>query len=338
MLILAPFVFAFNLGRKFWMNLVRMTLMRSGPAFIKWGQWGATRPDLFPRDLCQALEALHNQAPEHSFEESKYEIERVFGLPLNFLFTEFDKEPVASGSIAQVHRAKLAPLTCTSTGLKPNTEVAVKIRHPGVDHLMALDFEIMIRACDLCSKLPYLSQLRLDESMRQFGGPFHDQLDLTAEADNLDRFNQNFRFWMDVSFPVPVRPFVTESVLIESFEYGDLISRYVKDPEGEIGVGISQTGLDLFLKMMVRDNFMHADMHPGNILVKKTNDYSGSSCSGNVIKKWLFELFQLNKPKLVLLDAGMITELTAHDQRFVVAFFKVNANYYLKVAYLEVEC
>lgn len=105
---MAPFADSFGPEfRKLWLRAVHRTLERAGPAFIKWGQWAATRPDLFPRDLCIELAKLQTKAPEHSFDYTKKTIERAFGHKISEIFDDFEEEPVASGSIAQVHRASL---------------------------------------------------------------------------------------------------------------------------------------------------------------------------------------------------------------------------------------
>lgn len=114
---------------------------------------------------------------------------------------------------------------------------------------MHKDFELMIRACRLASYLPGLSDLRLEESIRQFQGPMNEQLDLTWEARNLQRFISNFKWWRNVSFPTPLYPLVRPSVLVETFEEGDSISRLVRQPDGRNSVRISEIGLDLYLKV-----------------------------------------------------------------------------------------
>ncbi|KAK6268875.1 hypothetical protein QUC31_013035 [Theobroma cacao] len=107
-IIMAPFIDSCDPQfRKMWLEVVHRTLEKAGPAFIKWGQWAATRPDLFPRDLCTKLSELHSKAPEHSFAYTKKTIERAFGRKLSEIFEGFEEETVASGSIAQVHRASL---------------------------------------------------------------------------------------------------------------------------------------------------------------------------------------------------------------------------------------
>lgn len=288
-----------------WLELVRWTLERAGPAFIKWGQWAATRPDLFPPDLCTALETLQSvwfsnntqtihhhpppqNAPEHPWSHTRAVIGRAFGVPLEAIFSDFALAPVASGSIAQVYRATLSKDGAAGTGLPAGTVVAVKVRHPGVATVMHRDFALMQRAAMLASHLPGLKQLQLQESIRQFGAsclatmrchpsplftalttgaPLKEQLDLAREAQHLARFNHNFRLWTNLSFPVPIFPLVSPDVLVESFEEGCSISAYVKNP-GRHTRPLADLGMNCYLKMLLKDNFVHADMHPGNILVR----------------------------------------------------------------------
>ena len=82
----------------------------------------------------------------------------------------------------------------------------VQVRHPGVTALMQRDFVLMRRAAILCSKMPGLRDLRLEESVQQFGGPLKEQLDLSSEAESLARFNNNFKYWRNIKFPAPVYP------------------------------------------------------------------------------------------------------------------------------------
>jgi predicted unusual protein kinase regulating ubiquinone biosynthesis (AarF/ABC1/UbiB family) len=215
-------------GRAQWVELVRWTLERAGPAFIKWGQWAATRPDLFPPDVCESLARLQSGAPEHPPEQTVAAVERAFGRPLEELFDSFEPRPVASGSIAQVHRATLSARAAEACGVPPGTVVAVKVRHPRAPELMARDFELMRRAARLSAKLPGLSDLRLDESVRQFGLPLREQLDLSVEAASLARFAHNFRRWRRVRFPAPHYPLVSPEVLVESFEEGALMNGLVR--------------------------------------------------------------------------------------------------------------
>ncbi|KAJ4760896.1 Protein kinase superfamily protein [Rhynchospora pubera] len=296
--------------RKKWLRLVHRSLEKAGPAFIKWGQWAATRPDLFPNDLCLELTKLHSTAPSHSFSYTKREVEKAFGRKIHEIFDKFEETPVASGSIAQVHRACLKG---------KSVDVAVKVRHPGVGESIRRDFVLINSVARISSLIPGLSWLRLDESVRQFAVFMMSQVDLSREATHLSRFLYNFRKWRNVSFPQPLYPYVHPSVLVETFEKGESVSHFI---DNIVSCGNDVTRKDLahlgtyaFLKMLLVDNFIHADMHPGNILVRLPQQ------SEKRIKRKLFR----KKPHLVFLDVGMTAELSKQDRANLREFFKAVA-------------
>ncbi|KAL6992661.1 hypothetical protein U1Q18_010774 [Sarracenia purpurea var. burkii] len=313
-IVMAPFANYFGLQfRKVWLVVVHHTLERAGPAFIKWGQWAATRPDLFPRDLCTELAQLHTKAPEHSFSYTKKTIEKAFGRKLSEIFDDFEEAPVASGSIAQVHRASLK-YQYRGRQIKPLV-VAVKVRHPGVGESIRRDFEIINIVAKCSTFIPTLSWLRLDESVQQFAVFMMSQVDLAREAAHLSRFIYNFRRWRDVSFPKPVYPLVHPAVLVETFEQGECVSHYVDELEGHTRVksALAHIGTHALLKMLLVDNFIHADMHPGNILVRVAQSKTS--------RKRLFK----SKPHVIFLDVGMTAELSKSDRVNLLEFFKAVA-------------
>lgn len=314
-IVMAPFADCFGPGfRKMWLHVVHITLENAGPAFIKWGQWAATRPDLFPRDLCTKLSALHMKAPEHSFAYTRKTIEKAFGRKLSEIFSDFEETPVASGSIAQVHRASLR-FRYPGQRVKPMV-VAVKVRHPGVGESIRRDFVIINLAAKISNYIPTLKWLRLDESVHQFGVFMMSQVDLAREAAHLSRFIYNFRRWKDVSFPKPVYPLVHPAVLVETYEQGESVARYVDELEGHDRVkhALAHIGTHALLKMLLVDNFIHADMHPGNILVRVPQSDSSQ-------KKRLFK----SKPHVIFLDVGMTAELAKSDRVNLLEFFKAVA-------------
>lgn len=319
-LLLGPLVWATGCGRLAWLQLLRGSLEKAGPAFIKWGQWASTRPDMFPHDLCEQLEKLQTCAPPHSGVESLQLVESAFHCPVNVLFDSFEPAPVASGSIAQIHKATLGARGAALTGYARGTEVAVKVRHPGVTDTMHRDFEVMARMAKAASVIPMFRNLRLEDSIKQFGTPLKEQLDLRVEAQHLNRFRYNFRAWRNVSFPTPIYPLVHTDVLVESFEEGSLISTYVKQPGYKNNDLIAQIGMNVYLKMLLKDNFIHADLHPGNILVREVgHDGNDQMLSG--LRAW-FKGWWGKSPQLVLIDTGMTAQLSTEDQRNLIAFFK----------------
>lgn len=313
-IVMAPFADSFgHQFRNLWLQVVHGTLEKAGPAFIKWGQWAATRPDLFARDICTKLAELHTKAPEHSFAYTKKTIEKAFGRNLSEIFEDFEELPVASGSIAQVHRASLK-FRYPGQQVKP-VVVAVKVRHPGVGESIRRDFLIINLVAKISNFIPTLRWLRLDESVQQFAVFMMSQVDLAREAAHLSRFIYNFRRWKDVSFPKPVYPLVHPAVLVESYEHGESVSHYVDDLEGQkrIKSALAHIGTHALLKMLLVDNFIHADMHPGNILVRVTQSKSS--------RKQLFK----SKPHVIFLDVGMTAELSKSDQVNLLGFFKAVA-------------
>ncbi|KAH7425318.1 hypothetical protein KP509_11G049200 [Ceratopteris richardii] len=311
----APFVNMFGgYFRQSWFKLVHHTLEFAGAAFIKWGQWAATRPDLFPKDLCAQLAQLQSNAPAHKYSYTVKSIENAFGKPLDEIFLDFEEKPVASGSIAQVYKATLRNGAAFGKQKGPMT-VAVKVRHPGVSDVIRRDFAIMNCFANLSTLFPGLRWLRLDESVHQFAVFMMTQVDLAREAAHLSRFSYNFRSWRDVSFPRPVYPLVHPAVLVESFEQGESVSNYIDLPDNsKVNRKLAYIGTNTVLKMLLVDNFIHADMHPGNILVRLKK-------KGTEDKKRRVSLSR-NRPQLVFLDVGLTAELTQKDRTNLLDFFK----------------
>lgn len=253
-ILMAPF--ADNLGskyRKTWLRLVHRTLEKAGPAFIKWGQWAATRPDLFANDLCTELSKLHTKAPAHSYAYTKKTVEKAFGRKISEIFEDFEEEPVASGSVAQVHRAALKFRHPGQKTTKVIT-VAVKVRHPGVGDSIRRDFSIINAVAKASRYIPALNWLRLDESVQQFAVFMMSQVDLAREAAHLSRFIYNFRRWKDVSFPKPLYPFVHPAVLVETYEHGESVSHYVDDDhdgQERVKSALAHIGTHALLKMLL---------------------------------------------------------------------------------------
>lgn len=311
---MAPFVDSLGVEfRKRWLHMVHLTLEKAGPAFIKWGQWAATRSDLFPRDLCTELAKLQSNAPSHSFAFTKQTIESAFGRNLHQIFEKFDEKPVASGSVAQVHRATLK-YRYPGQPIKP-VVVAVKVRHPGVCEAIRRDFMIINFVAKIFRFIPTLKWLRLDESIQHFGVFMMSQVDLSREAAHLSRFIYNFRRWKDVSFPKPLYPLVHPSVLVETYEQGESVRHYVEELEGheQIKSALAEIGTHTLLKMLLVDNFIHTDMHPGNILVRAT------------LSKPSHKKIFRSRPQVILLDVGMTAELSKTDQANLLDFFKAIA-------------
>ena len=267
---------------------VAHTLEACGATFIKLGQIMSSRPDLVAPEIINALMRLQDRAPEHDVATTRRIIAAAFGQDAARLFKQIDDHPIASGSIAQVHAAHLAD----------GRKVAVKVRHPDLEKTVGMDVEIIEAVVALAGRMPGAQWLDMPGSARNFGDTVRGQLNLVNEAEHLKRFRANFAHKPNVRFPEPIEGLVASDVLVESFEEGVPMSKilssdYPDKPE------IARLGLDIFLQMIARDGFVHADMHPGNIL-----------------GRW-----EDGKPVAVVLDCGMVAELKEKDRRNYVNFF-----------------
>lgn len=276
---------------------LRNAVVRSrSAALIKWAQWAAVRPDLFPVGLCDLLAELHAGAPVHALPSSAGDL-AVLNVPLE----KMQDEPVASGSIAQVHLAELH-----------GRRVAVKVRHPGVEQTLLADFELLRALAGIADLLPGLAWLNAPAMVQQFEMAMEGQCDLREEAASLEAFRINFRRKPWMVFPAVEA--ASEAVLVESFEDGEHVSQFIKrlqsrcDPtatEADAHFLVTQ-GQDCYLQMLLVDNLMHADLHPGNIMIR------GSS-----------EEHSFPGPReMILVDAGMSKELTDDERRNFIGLFQ----------------
>eukprot|EP00667_Euglena_gracilis_P008757 EG_transcript_8875 len=243
-----------------WCHAFKRMLEHTGPAFVKLGQWMAIRSDLFPKEFCDVLSDLHDNVRPHGMRHTRRVIERSFGRKVEDLFSDFPQKPVGSGSIAQVYVAELK-----ETGEK----VAVKVAHPRVREAIAVDFrciEIMAEIMD-----PAWRWMDFPGIAKQFSRNLSLQVDLRFEAENLEAFNKNFENSKYIMFPKPVQGLCGEQVLVESYIPGKSLTEYYIDPvKQEIDPPrqhLARCGADLVFQMVLTDNFFHADIHPGNILV-----------------------------------------------------------------------
>ncbi|KYR01542.1 putative protein serine/threonine kinase [Tieghemostelium lacteum] len=306
-----------------WWRMMLGTIQFSGPCWIKFGQWISTRPDLFPQLLCEKFSQLHSRCPSHSFQITKDCILKSFDIKdLDELFLYFEEEPIASGAIAQVHKAVN----------KNGQVVVVKVLHPNVKENIENDMTIIYSVLWELNKIPNMKWLSLPESIIEFGKSMTKQVDLTEEAIHLSRFIENFKNNPDIIFPKPILS--SQEVLVETYEPGVPIMNYIKS-NNNYNPSLARIGLNAYMQMMLIDNFIHADLHPGNVMVRSPQDLSTNDrslvTSWNFInrniyssveksqwsKPWFeFDLIKpiLTKPpKLVLLDVGLVTQLTKSD-------------------------
>lgn len=239
---------------------LRDNLITLGPTFIKIGQALGTRADLLPLAYVKELATLQDQVPAFATADAFERIESELGKPLHEAFPEIDSEPIASASLGQVYRARLA------TG----EEVAVKVQRPNLHEIISFDVAILHRLVKLTNRfLPRANENADWEGMlREFHTTVFEEMDYVKEGRNADRFRYNFRTWRAVRVPKVYWSHTSTRVLTLEFIRGTK----VVDVEGLRAHRISAVKVNrllvrTYLKQLLEDGFFHADPHPGNLLV-----------------------------------------------------------------------
>lgn len=332
------------------------------------------------------MSSLHSNAPAHPLHETTKTIRKAFnGLPFEDIFEEFQEEPLGVGAIAQVYKAKLkrnlatedqdlgqAPeslrgkvrknvdvLVKSSPQRVPSSYVAIKVLHPRVERVIRRDLRIMHFFASLINAIPTMHWLSLPDEVSQFGEMMKLQLDLRIEASNLAIFREKFKSRTTAWFPYPYLDYSTREVLIEEFAQGIPLSTFMELGGGVYQQEIASEGLDAFLHMLLIDNFIHADLHPGNIMVRfyrpheldlslqKSTRASDAPTAAEVdvtegvltrlrphLKNphdWENALNQLNeegyRPQLIFIDTGLVTQLNDNNRRNFLDLFRAVAEF-----------
>jgi aarF domain-containing kinase len=315
-------------------------------------------------------------------------IRRAFdGREFEDIFEEFDEKPLGVGAIAQVYKAKLKhdlaipgdpdlleeprdlrqnirknvdTLIKSTPQRVPSSYVAIKVLHPGVERLVRRDLKIMGFFASALNMIPTIEWLSLPDEVDQFGEMMRLQLDLRIEAANLTLFRKNFKPRTTAWFPFPYTEFTTRQVLVEEFAQGIPLSDFMENGGGVFQEEIANEGLDAFLRMLLIDNFVHADLHPGNIMVrfyqsekprlpfhlnkpKDEDPETQPDVTEQVLARlrpfrhrkdtvaWEKELAKIDaegfRPQLIFIDTGLVTELNATNRRNFLDLFKAVAEF-----------
>lgn len=260
------------------------TAVKNQGLLIKTGQFLGTRPDVLPEAYVETLSRLHDEVPPEPFEVIKQHVERELGKPLEEVFLEFAREPVASASLAQVHRAVL----------HDGRVVAVKVQYPGIDHIVDIDLDNMQFFIGVLNKLDRSMDYRFVAQEMRANIPL--ELDFINEGRNAERIAADFADVEDIVVPKIYWEYTTRRVL--TMEYIDGVK--ITDYEGMRRMGVDTTDIAkilvfAFAEMIINNGFFHADPHPGNLMV-------------------------LPGPKLVLIDFGQAKDLPPHFQQVLIQF------------------
>ena len=271
---------------------LREALETLGPIFVKFGQVLSTRRDLLPLDIADELAKLQDKVPSFDGELAVAEIEVSLGRKIAEIFSNFEKTPTASASIAQVHFATL----------KDGREVAVKVLRPDVEREIARDVALLEAAAGLVERLwAEGRRLKPRQVVAEFAHHLDDELDLMREAANASQLRRNFEGSALMVVPEVHWDFCAQRVMVMERMHGTPISQVqvLRDKNMDIPA-LARAGVEIFFTQVFRDGFFHADMHPGNILVATEGEMRG---------------------KYVALDFGIMGTLTEIDKNYLAQNF-----------------
>ena len=276
---------------------LRLALQDLGPIFVKFGQMLSTRRDLLPSDIADELAKLQDNVPPFPSEQVIETLEGLYGKPVDAVFKSFDRTPVASASVAQVHFALLPD----------GTPVAVKVLRPNIAHVIEKDISLLHAGALLMEKLwSDGKRLRPRAVVGEFEKTLHDELDLSREAANCSQLRRNFQHSPLLLVPAVHWDYCGTDVMVMERMTGIPIAQV--DRLRDAGVDIprlARAGVELFFTQVFRDGYFHADMHPGNIFVATDG---------------------ANHGKYIAVDFGIMGTLSERDQGYLaqnfLAFFR----------------
>ena len=278
----------------YWWALFVRSAELAGPMWIKLAQWASTREDLFRPEQLANLARLRDAVRPHAWADTVRALDAAFGRggwERRLLISERDRQKVlGSGCIAQVYKGEL-----------DGRSVAVKVIHPAVREAVTLDLALLRGLARLLERRERWRYLGIADTAEQFCRLLTTQLDLSIEAENLRRLGANFAANDRVIVPAPQDGWVTDTVLVETFVEGDVMMDIIKGglssaSRSDAAVKLlAKRAVDAVLDMVFQHNFVHGDLHPGNVLVTRDAPGEGGDNKG---------------PRIAILDAGICIELT----------------------------
>ncbi len=284
---------------------IRRTLEDLGPIFIKFGQALSTRKDILPDDIADELVKLQDKVPPFPGKLARSIIETELGMTVTEAFIDFEEQPLASASVAQVHAAKL----------QNGDEVIIKVLRPNIEKQILSDVGLLKELARFAEKFWVdARRLRALEVVAEFKKTILDELDLIREAANAAKLRQNFENSEMIYIPKIHWPLTRRNVMvmerIHGIPVGEIEELKAKNADFKL---LAERGVEIFFTQVFRDNFFHADMHPGNIFVELPGKY-------------------------IAVDFGIVGTLSLSDQRYLaenfLAFFNRD---YQRVAQMHVE-
>lgn len=289
---------------------LRCALEDLGPVFIKFGQMLSTRRDLMPADIADELAKLQDQVPAFDAGKAVALIESALGADVDTIFERFDRAPMASASVAQVHSARI----------REGREVVVKVVRPGIETTISKDIALLMLIARFVERwFRDGRRLRPVEVVRDYRHTILDELDLGREAANASQLRRNFADGSLVYVPEVFWDYTRRNVMVMERIHGIPVTDLALLREKKVNLKLlGERGVEIFFTQVFRDSFFHADMHPGNIFVDASDP---------------------EDPRYIAIDCAIIGSLSESDQyylaRNLLAIFRRD---YREVAQLHVEC
>jgi ubiquinone biosynthesis protein len=290
---------------------MRLVLEQLGPVFVKFGQLLSTRPDLVPQDIVSELDHLQDRVPPFASAEFVAIVEAALGKKIiGEIFFSFEREPLASASVAQVHCAVLPG----------GEEVVVKVIRPGIASTIEKDLALMELLAQLVERfLPDGKRLRPVEVVLDYRHTIFDELNLQREAANAAQLRRNFdqspMLYVPKVYWDYCKPQVMVMERIHGIQVTDIVALNAQDTDMKL---LAHRGVEIFFTQVFDHNFFHADMHPGNIFVSTQHPA---------------------RPQYIAIDCAIVGSLSRDDQyylaRNLLAIFQRD---YHAVAQLHIEC
>ena len=238
---------------------IRLALSELGTTFIKFGQMLSTRADLVGGDVAQELTHLQSDTPPDAPGVAEATVQQELGSPAATLFASFEPVPFASASIAQVHYARL----------HSGENVVVKIQKHGIESRVEADLSMLADLAALAERhIDDLKPYHPVAIVRQFAKMMRAELDFQRELRSIEQFRQNFAGDRTVHFPVPFPELCTRRILTMERLEGVLVSQVRTPPAPNTEMDeFARRGANMYLEMIFRDAFYHADPHPGNLMI-----------------------------------------------------------------------
>lgn len=289
---------------------MRLALESLGPVFVKFGQLLSTRPDLIPDDITRELDKLQDRVTPFAGDTFTAMVEQSLGKPVHTVFATFEREPLASASVAQVHAATLP------TG----EQVVVKVIRPGIANVIEQDIVLMEWLAKLAERfVPDGRRLRPVEVVADYRHTIFDELNLQREAANTAQLRRHFEHSPMLYVPKVYWDYCRPQVMVVERIHGipvtDLAALTAQGTDMQL---LAHRGVEIFFTQVFDHNFFHADMHPGNIFVSTEHPV---------------------RPQYIAIDCAIVGSLSKDDQyylaRNLLAIFHRD---YHQVAQLHIEC